>query len=693
MLKSISLRVGAILVSSEKWATPTFLYVWITTALLSDLDGDVLGMKNDFALALNEVLEERGLPVNTIVEAIEAAMVSAYRRSVNASNAQHVEARINPENGDVAIYAEKEVVDSVQDERTEVILEEAIDVDPQAKIGDMVIVESTPKSFGRVAAQTARQVIQQRIREAEREAQYHYYEKQVGEIVNGVVQAINNRGINLGLELKAEGIMPRNQQIPREFFRVHDRIRALLLEIKMTPRGPQIILSRAHRDFLRRLLENEVPEIYHGLVEIRSISREPGYRSKVAVAALQPGVDPVGACVGIRGVRIQTIVRELNDEKIDVIEWSPDPAVYIAKGISPARVIGVYLDENLTGPKTATVVVPEDQLSLAIGRDGQNARLAAKLTGWRIDIKSLPEATSEVLFKLQNNPEYKIFRKQEEDILPQIETIMAKKEEGRPITPEDYHLLGSFVDRVEQGVIQRRQAIKREHELRLKAAQDAVPAALYDLPIFALGLPEKINAIFQEEEYGLIGDLMIQYFFDPSKLSQLEGVDAEVLEMIHNAFEVLTSALPEPEQKAEAEQEVVTAAEPAAEVVKTEPEVLAEVEIKPTAEEIAVAEAEVEPQIEELEETGEELAEEEVEIPEAEPEEELPTSLEEIFKLKPDMLELTDDSDEEDTKDKKKQRKKFVDVEYDPEHDVTIFRKKRKKETEDWEDWDDEWDI
>jgi N utilization substance protein A len=687
MLKSITLRVGAILVSSEKWATPTFLYVWISTALLFDLYGDILRMKNDFALALNEVLEERGLPVNTIVEAIEAAMVSAYRRSVNASNAQHVEAKINPE---------KEVVDSVQDERTEVVLEEAIAVDPQAKMGDMVIVETTPQTFGRVAAQTARQVIQQRIREAEREAQFNYYEKQVGEIVNGVVQAINNKGINLGLELKAEGIMPRNQQIPREFFRVHDRIRALLLEIKMTPRGPQIILSRAHRDFLRRLLENEVPEIYHGLVEIRSISREPGYRSKVAVAALQPGVDPVGACVGIRGVRIQTIVRELNDEKIDVIEWSPDPAVYIAKGISPARVIGVYLDENLSGPKTATVVVPEDQLSLAIGRDGQNARLAAKLTGWRIDIKSLPEATSEVLFKLQNNPEYKIFRKQEEDILPQIETIMAKKGEGRPITPEDYHLLGSFVDRVEQGVIQRRQAIKREHELRLKAAQDAVPAALYDLPIFALGLPEKVNATLQEEEYSLIGDLMIQYFFDPSKLSQLEGIDDKILEAINSAFEVLTSALPEPEpepeQKPEAEQEVVAAAESVAEAAKTEPEVVVDVEIKQAAEEIAVTEAEGEPQIEELEEPVE-AVEGKVEIPEAEAEEELPTSLEEIFKLKPEMLEVTDDSDEEDSKDKKKQRKKFVDVEYDPEHDVTIFRKKRKKETDEWEDWDNEWDA
>jgi N utilization substance protein A len=655
-------------------------------------------MKNDFALALNEVLEDRGLPQNIVVEAIEAAMVSAYRRSVNASNAQYVEAKINPENGNVAIYAEKEVVDTVQDERTEVILEEAKAVDPQAEIGDMVIVKSTPKNFGRVAAQTARQVIQQRIREAEREAQYNYYEKQVGEIVNGIVQAINANGVSLGLELKAEGIMPRNQQIPREFFRVHDRIRALLLEIKMTPRGPQIILSRAHRDFLRRLLENEVPEIYHGMVEIRSISREPGYRSKVAVAALQPGVDPVGACVGIRGVRIQTIVRELNDEKIDVIEWNPDTSVYIAKGLSPARVTGVYLDETYSGPKTATVVVPEDQLSLAIGRDGQNARLAAKLTGWRIDIKSLPEATSEVLFKLQNNPEYQIFQTQEEELIPQIEAIMVKKQEGRPITPEEYHSMSSFVDRIEKGVIQRRQAVKKEYDLRLKNAREAVPEAVFDLPIFTLGLSEEINAVLQQEEYEFIGDLMVQFFFDPTKLTAIEGLDEAVLEQINKAFDLLTSTLPEPEPETE---ELV------------EPKEVAEVETIEPVEEVAVEETEAEVQMEEIvaelkevvseepqpkpeqivieEEEKEDIVVEEEEVEE----EELPVSLEDIFKLKPEMLDVPEDSDDlvedtTETKKKKKRRKKFVELEYDPDQDVTIYRKKHKRETD---DWDDDWDF
>ena len=279
-----------------------------------------------------------------------------------------------------------------------------------------MIVESTPEDFGRVAAQTARQVVQQRIREAERDAQMEYFGAQIGEIVNGIVQAANPHMITMGLDRKAEAKMPRSHQIPGERFRVHERVRALLHEVKDSPRGPEIILSRSHRDFLRRLLEDEVPEIFQGLVEIRSIAREPGYRSKVAVSALQAGIDPVGACVGIRGVRIQAIVRELHDEKIDVIEWNPDPAQFIAKALSPARVTGVFLDEQANGSKTATVVVPEDQLSLAIGRDGQNARLGAKLTTWRIDIKSLAEATSDALFKLSKDESFAEEAKQLEEL-------------------------------------------------------------------------------------------------------------------------------------------------------------------------------------------------------------------------------------------------------------------------------------
>jgi len=393
-------------------------------------------MKNEFTLAFNEVLEEKQLPKEVIIKALESAMVSAYRKAVNASGAQHIEAKIDVETGKVTILAEKEVVETVQDPHTEVSLEEARKIDPNVEIGQTIIVDSTPKDFGRVAAQTARQVIQQRIRDAERQMQLDYYQKQLGEIVSGIVQAVTPQGLTIGLELRAEGTMPRKEMIPGERFRVHDRVRALVAEVKDTPRGPQIILSRTHKNFLRRLLETEVPEIYHGIVEIRSIAREPGERAKVAVSATQPGVDPVGACVGIRGVRIQAIVRELHDEKIDVIEWNPDPAVFIAKALSPARVTGVYLDEKNPNGKTATVVVPEDQLSLAIGRDGQNARLAARLTGWRIDIKSLTEAAADALHRLQKDPAYAPLAEQLADQIPQIEDMLARKAEGRPLTPK-----------------------------------------------------------------------------------------------------------------------------------------------------------------------------------------------------------------------------------------------------------------
>ena len=335
-------------------------------------------MKSEFALAFNEVLEEKGLPRDTIMTAIEAAMVSAYRKSVGASAAQDVKVEIDLDKGIVKVFAEKEVSDSIIDERTEVLLEDARKVDPNAEIGDLVMVESTPDNFGRLAAQTARQGIQQKIRDAEKAAQFEFFGRQVGEIISGVVQAVNSRQATIGLDLKAEGTMLRKEMIPGERFRLHDRIRTYVAEVKDSPKGLQIMLSRAHRNFLRRLLENEVPEIFHGIVEIRSIAREPGQRAKVAVSATQMGIDPVGACVGQRGVRIQAIVRELHDEKIDVIEWSPDAAIYISKAISPARVSGVYLNHGNGGNKTAIVVVPEDQLSLAIGREGQNARLGSQ---------------------------------------------------------------------------------------------------------------------------------------------------------------------------------------------------------------------------------------------------------------------------------------------------------------------------
>lgn len=660
-------------------------------------------MKNEFSLAFNEVLEDKQLPKEVIMEALEAAMVSAYRRAVNASSAQHVEAKIDPDTGKVVIYAEKEVVEVVQDPRTEVSVKEAHKVDANATLGSMVIVETTPRNFGRVAAQTARQVIQQRIREAERDAQFSHYSNQLGEIVSGVVQAVNSAGVTLGLDMKAEGLMPRNQQIPGERFRVHDRVRALLLEIKPNPRGPQIILSRAHRNFLRRLLENEVPEIYHGMVEVRSIAREPGQRSKVAVSALQPGVDPVGACVGIRGVRIQAIVRELNDEKIDVIEWSPDPAVYIAKALSPARVSGVYLNEHAKGAKTATVVVPEDQLSLAIGRDGQNARLAAKLTSWRIDIKSLPEAASDALYKLQNDPKFAEMAVREEATIPQVEAVLAKKSEGRPVTPEEYQVLNQFVDRVERSVLLQREDEKQAERERQKLAEANVPEAAFDIPIEKFEVSDRVYAVITEAGYQNVGELMVKMRTDPDSILRLSGMGPKGMRELEEALNAVAQQLTAPaaEQVAEAEAveeaQVETAEEPEPVAVEPEAAELEVVEAQEAVEEPAV-EAEVAEvaEVEELAEVAEEPAAVSLEPEPAQPqvaEEEGMDLLDELLALQADAIDIEEDEDEEEIDDRKrgkkkgkKKKRKFVEMEYDPDQDIMVVKKKRKRGGED--DWE-----
>jgi N utilization substance protein A len=676
-------------------------------------------MKNEFVLAFNEVIEEKQLPKDIVLEALQAAMVSAYRRAVNASNAQHIEATIDPDTGLVHIFAEKEVVDSVQDERTEVCLADALVVDPEAKLGGIVIVESTPKNFGRVAAQTARQVIQQRIREAERDAQFSHYTKQLGEIVSGVVQAINATGITIGMDMKAEGLMPRNQFIQGERFRLHDRVRALLYEIKTTPRGPQIILSRAHRNFLRRLLENEVPEIYHGMVEIRSIAREPGQRSKVAVAALQAGVDPVGACVGIRGVRIQAIVRELNDEKIDVIEWSSDPAIYIAKALSPARVAGVYLNEHAKGAKTATVVVPEDQLSLAIGRDGQNARLAAKLTSWRIDIKSLPEAASDSLHKLQNEETYAALAINEADVMPQVELILAKKSEGRPVTPEEYTVLTQFVDRVERGLIRQRQTERQVDEEQEQEMRAQIPALAFETSLEDFEVSDRVYAVISEAGYQTVGDLMVQMMIDQDAILRLSGMGPKAMRELEMAIEKLTEQarqLEEAKFEAQLASELVAPITPVgvqeetsiSEVVEesivsseiSEAEViepvlaesaLATIEPEPVEAAIIEQETPVESVLIETKPEGEILTEAITEVVPAGTEEES-ENLDSLFDISPEVLESRsfDEEEEEEERGQKKKgkkKKKFVEVEYDPDKDVVLVKKKRKRGDE----WEGEW--
>jgi N utilization substance protein A len=345
-------------------------------------------------MAINQVCHERQLPVDIVLEAVEVALASAYKRNFGGN--QSVTAQIDSKSGEPLIFIEKIVVEKVENDKKEIPLRGARAINPKAEIGDIVSIESTPSNFGRIAAQTAKQVILQRIREAERDALYSSYAEREGEIVSGTVHKVDNHQVTLSLG-KAEAVLPRSEQITTESYKEGQRLRSYVSSVVKTSRGPQIILSRTHRDMLRRLLEMEVPEIYNGTVEIKSIAREAGYRSKVAVAALQEGVDPVGSCVGMRGTRIQNIVNELNGEKIDVVQWNPDLSFFIANSLSPAKVMNVMLHDEQG--KTAVVVVPDRQLSLAIGKEGQNARLAAKLTGWRIDIKSASEATEETIKK------------------------------------------------------------------------------------------------------------------------------------------------------------------------------------------------------------------------------------------------------------------------------------------------------
>ncbi len=347
-------------------------------------------MKNDFLVAVAQISAERHLPKEVILEDIEQALILAYKRNFGA--AQNVDVQIDPNTGKARVFVQKEVVEEVKDNRTQIGLAEARKIDPDALVNGSVQIEMTPRNFGRIAAQTAKQVFLQRIREAERESMYADWSDRLGEVVMGRVRNIDTSG-NVILSLgRAEAVMPRSEQIPTEQYSPGQRLRTYIYEVEKTNRGPRIRVSRTHRKLLYRLLESEVPEVFNGVVEIKAIAREPGSRSKVAVASNQEGVDPVGSCVGMRGVRIQNIVNELSGEKTDIVAWAPDEAQFIANALSPAKVEHVWLDPDT---RTATVVVPDNQLSLAIGKEGQNARLAAKLTNWRIDIKSLTEAADE----------------------------------------------------------------------------------------------------------------------------------------------------------------------------------------------------------------------------------------------------------------------------------------------------------
>ena len=346
---------------------------------------------SELIAAIRGLSAARDLPYEVILEALREALRSAYRRLPEGTDA-NVTVDILESTGDARVIAHYTVVDApyIQDVHTELSVEAAQKYQEGAKIGDTLHVDVTPHDFGRIAAQTARQVIVQKIREAEREQTYFTYAEREGELVIGTVQNIGKEAVTVALD-RVEATLPKQHQIPGERYSPNQRLRFFVTEVRRTFKGPQVVVSRTHRDMLRRLMELEIPEIVQGAVEIKAIAREAGSRSKVAVWSLQDGIDPVGACVGIRGVRIQALVRELGGEKIDIVNWDPDPRVFIANALSPAKVLFVSMDESAEH-RTGLVIVPDGQLSLAIGREGQNARLAAKLTNWRIDIKAESEA-------------------------------------------------------------------------------------------------------------------------------------------------------------------------------------------------------------------------------------------------------------------------------------------------------------
>lgn len=387
-------------------------------------------MNREFIKAVEELEKEKEISKDLLIEAIESALVSAYKKNYGTS--QNVRVNIDKDTGDIDVFMRKDIVEEVEDDQLEVSIEEAREIDPKYQVGDVIERQVTPRDFGRIAAQTAKQVVVQRIREAERGLIYDDYSSRQSEIVTGIIQRISNDTvfINMG---KTEGILAATEQVPGEKYVVNSRIKVFIMDVKKTTKGPQVYLSRSHPGLVKRLFELEVPEIQDGIVEIKSISREAGSRTKMAVYTADENVDPVGACVGSRGTRVQAIVDELFGEKIDIISWSEDPEKLISSALSPAKVEKVIVHED---GKSATVIVPDYQLSLAIGKEGQNVRLAAKLCGWKIDIKSHTQFFPEV----DDFDEYQDYETVEEEYFEEItgeETELPAEEESEIIEVEE----------------------------------------------------------------------------------------------------------------------------------------------------------------------------------------------------------------------------------------------------------------
>lgn len=377
-------------------------------------------MNKELLNAIAFLSKEKGVSTDVICDSLEAVLITAYKKEPEANPLADVE--LNRETGDYRIVAAKTVVEDVVNDHGEISLEDARKLNPEYEVGDVVNVDVTPSNFGRIAAQAAKQVMIQRLREAERSIVYDEFYNRTDDIITGLIQRIENKNVYVDLG-KAEAILPASEQIPTETYTVGQRIKCYVVEVRKTTKGAQILVSRTHPGLLKRLFELEVPEIYEGVVELKSVAREPGRRSKIAVYSRDENVDSVGACVGPKGSRVQNIVTELQNEKIDIVKWDEDPAVYIANALSPAQVVSVTVDE---GEKASSVVVPDYQLSLAIGKAGQNARLAAKLTNWKIDIKSESQAAALASEGVSSADE----EEEQEDILSELDMPAAEDGQG-----------------------------------------------------------------------------------------------------------------------------------------------------------------------------------------------------------------------------------------------------------------------
>ncbi|MGD8997426.1 MAG: transcription termination factor NusA [Anaerolineae bacterium] len=654
-------------------------------------------MKSEFLLAFNEICSDRGLPRAVVLDAVEKALVSAYRRDIDANTVENVSAEIDPSTGEARIFVDKEVVEVVNDPAWEISLKDARRIDSDAEIGALVRVEDTPYSFGRIAAQTAKQVILQRIREAERDAQYEHYVEQEGEIVHGTVQSVRSNVVlvNLG---GAEAILPRSQQVPGERYHIHQRLRAYVLEVRHTNRGPKIVLSRSHPKMLRRLLELEVPEIFNGTVEIKAISREAGSRSKVAVSARQPGVDPVGACVGMRGVRIKSIVNELGGEKIDVIEWSPDTATFIAKALSPAKVLSVQVDEDPDGRKSASVVVPDDQLSLAIGRAGQNARLAAKLSDHRIDIQGVTEAATRALQQVNEDPMVLPSIGTAAELLPSVANILQRHEEEElPYSSEELLKMRRVIESVWKHYAslrkeeRDRRRVKEEARLQaLEQAREVVPDRAYETSVADMELGTRVVNRLEDVGLATAGQVIERLIAEGDEgLLELDGVGPKTLEQVKERITELglLEEEPVPPEEEVVSEEVVVEAAQAEEAPVVEPalEVAGELEA-PVAEE-AAPEAELEegaPEEQVLDRAK--LLERAMQARGTEAEEEEATeeiALEEE-EIEAEQLEyFFEDGEPIDREEKlKRERGRRVQLVYDEETGELVPRRRRKRETD-----------